>query len=137
MRRSATLVLALLTSLAVGVVIYAIQPHRASPQAGADSPVDDLPGFATNVIVRADNRITFAQATPDGLRDVTIVWARGPAPRPAADDREVRAPSVPVVLDDGNHDGECDSRNRPEHRHAGETRHRQPELTALDAVNAA
>jgi hypothetical protein len=89
MRRSATLLLALLTSIAVGVVIYAIQPHQGSPQAGADGPVDDLPGFATSVTVSADNRITFAQATPDGLRDVTIVWARGPAPRPAADDREV------------------------------------------------
>jgi hypothetical protein len=72
-----------------GVVIYAIQPHQGSPQAGVDGPVDDLPGFATSATVSADNRITFAQATPDGLRDVTIVWARGPAPRPAADDREV------------------------------------------------
>ena len=55
----------------------------------------------------------------------------------AAEHRRVRTPAVPEELDHGNDDRERDARNGAEHGHAREADHRQPELPALDAIDAA
>ena len=54
-----------------------------------------------------------------------------------AEHRRVRTPAVPEELDHGDHDRQRDARNGAEHRHSGEADDRQPELPALDAVDAA
>ena len=49
----------------------------------------------------------------------------------------MRPPAVPEELDHREHDREADARDRAEYGHAGKAADGQPELPALDAVDAA
>ena len=50
--------------------------------------------------------------------------------------RGIRPPAIPQKFDDGDHDGQPDALDRTEHGHADGADDRQPELPALDAINA-
>ncbi|MNL41536.1 hypothetical protein D3C87_1639480 [compost metagenome] len=51
-------------------------------------------------------------------------------------DRRVRPPAIPEEFDDRNQDGQADTLDRAKHGHPDGADNRQPELPALNAINA-